>query len=284
MEMSSNMEPSKTPATIATHLYNDKTIGTSTMSEHKYTENQEALLTYLATATDSGLYINEETGKFGEAFETLNNDLVGIIKTKAQAKAALNQLVKKRIFAVDDESYLTLTQHGAEELEGFLQGDEDAAEESEEDLLGDVDTEVIAVLDKEEIAAEAAAAEEEEDLLGDVQAAVIEDSTAGEVADALAEVFEETDKVVLEQVVSHTENYTVNEWTDADEIQWTQTVFADGSSTLKRRRLVSGSWRTDYWGAEFSGDKEKATTSKLAKLARVNNHFTHNPEAAATAA
>lgn len=232
------------------------------MNDIKLTENQEALLARIDLIAEGAWFDDVVT----QAFEQ------EVIKTKLQAKATLNQLIKKGILAVDTtkeegSSWVTLTDLGGDVIGGIITDLGIAAEEvldgladedEDEDLLGDIpEAEVLAVLDADEIEAEAAELEEEEeDLLGDT----------GEI-----------DLVVKEQVVSHTENYTVNEWVDAEDTEWTETLFADGSRTLKRRRLVSNAWRTDYWGAEFSGDSERATTAKLAKLARANGHFTHTP-------
>lgn len=219
------------------------------MNDIKLTENQEALLARIDLIAEGAWFDEVVT----QAFEQ------EVIKTKLQAKATLNQLIKKGILAVDTtkeegSSWVTLTDLGGDVIGGVITDlgiaaeevlDGLANEEEDEDLLGDLVVE-----------AEEELEEEEEDLLGDT----------GEI-----------DLVVKEQVVSHTENYTVNEWVDTEDTEWTETLFADGSRTLKRRRLVSNAWRTDYWGAEFSGDSERATTAKLAKLARANGHFTHTP-------
>lgn len=267
----------------------------------KLTENQIALLSGISADVFS------EPGKdFGAWYDTVVDQAVesGLIKTKNQAKATLNQLIKKNVLAVDTtieegSSWLTLTPAGGDALSALT----DAVEEADEDLLGDVDTSRL-VSGPDPVISESAALQQDlrsthtvpapeedddEDLLGDIQADVIEGTPADEVADALEELYAQesegdVDKVVVEQVVTHTEMYTVNEWEDAEGTLWEETIFADGSRTLKRRRLVSNSWRTDYWGAEFSGDKEKATTAKLAKGARVTGHFTHTPAPAADAA
>lgn len=106
------------------------------------------------------------------------------------------------------------------------------------------------------------AADDTEVILGqDVIAGTPED----EVEEALAEL----------EVVTHTENYEVREWKDEDGTEWTETIFADKSRTLKRRKQVSGQWRTDYWGSEYEGDNERYTTAKLAKMARAYGTFTH---------
>ncbi len=70
-----------------------------------------------------------------------------------------------------------------------------------------------------------------------------------------------------------TETYTTNEWTEGD-AQWTETIFNDGSYTLRRHRQVSGAWRTDFWGKEAGAEKKALTTSAKAKAARVNGTFT----------
>lgn len=69
----------------------------------------------------------------------------------------------------------------------------------------------------------------------------------------------------------------VTEWTAAgmeDTVYWTEIKFADDSRTIKRRQKVSGAWRTDYWGAEFAGDKERMTTSAKVKDALRKGNFT----------
>lgn len=60
--------------------------------------------------------------------------------------------------------------------------------------------------------------------------------------------------------------FGTTEWTEG-ETEWTRHTFSDGSSTLKRRRQVSGAWRTDYWSTEYAGGKETLTTSRLVKQA-----------------
>lgn len=240
------------------------------MKDYKLTENQTNVLFNITL--DEGAWFDAAALQAAEA---------NAVKDARQGKVILNQLIKKGVIAVDTtveegSSWLTLTSLGGEiigdlitqaglDTEEVLAPEPDA--EEDEDLLGDVSV------------------DEDEDLLGDIQADVIEGTPANEVADALAELYEQqsagdVDTVSHDQVVSHTENYTVNEWADADETEWTETIFADGSRTLKRRRLVSDAWRTDYWGAEFSGDKERATTAKLAKMARAYGRFTHTPHVA----
>lgn len=70
------------------------------------------------------------------------------------------------------------------------------------------------------------------------------------------------------------ENFSVEEWED-EGTEWIRTTFSDGSYTLRRRRRVSGSWRTDFWGAEAGALKQKATTSRAAKAARAEGRFLH---------
>jgi hypothetical protein len=229
------------------------------------TENQVLLLNGIHDAQFS------EGPEFGAWYDDVVTQAFekGIIKTKQQTKATLNQLIRKKVLDVDTTkeegaSWLTLTVAGGDALAALQDAsdedapDEDVAEDDDdEDLLGDTGAiEIVPAAAPEE--------DEEEDLLG-VEAAEVETIS---------------DSITQEQVVSHTENYTVNEWTDADDTEWTETIFADGSHTLRRRRKVSDSWRTDYWGAEFSGDKEKATTAKLCKMARAAGHFNHTPHAA----
>lgn len=166
----------------------------------------------------------------------------GLVKDRTTARRVLDQLIKKGTLAAD-----TTVEAGSTWLE---------------------------VKAAEEWFASGPAEEVEEDLLG-VQQDVLEGTPADEVADALQEIEEEETGKPIEQVVTHTENYKVNEWTTEDGTEWTETVFSDNSRTIKRRKQVSGQWRTDYWGAEFEGDKERYTTARQAKAARAYGTFTH---------
>jgi len=69
------------------------------------------------------------------------------------------------------------------------------------------------------------------------------------------------------------ETFAVSEWADEDETEWVSTAFADGSSTLRRRRQVSGAWRTDFWGTTADG-KKVSILSRDAKAAREAGTFT----------
>jgi hypothetical protein len=215
------------------------------MSETKYTENQTAILANVDLSN-------------GAWFDNLVNDIAakGLVKNKQQAKVSLNQLIKKGTLSADTTVEEGSTWIELKVTEPWFRSETSPAEE--------------------------APAEEEDDLLGLIQQDVIEGTPADEVADALAEIEaeetgEDVDTVVAEQSKTVTENYTELEWTDHEGTEWTETTFNDGSRTLKRRKKVSGSWRTDYWGAEFAGDKERYTTSKFAKMARAYGAFSHNP-------
>lgn len=63
----------------------------------------------------------------------------------------------------------------------------------------------------------------------------------------------------------------VNEYKEGD-TEWTEVTFADASRTVRRRRQVSGAWRTDFWGITAEG-KKVSTTSKAAKAAREAGSF-----------
>jgi hypothetical protein len=231
----------------------------------QFTDNQTAIL--YGIDLSQGAWFDDVVNQ--AAAESLNKD-------KKQARVTLNQLIKKGTLAVDTtkeegSSWLTVVApenwfagyRPYEEEEDDLLGDIEVPDTpaQAEDLLGDSDEDLLG--------------DDDEDLLGDV-AALVPTTPEGVL---LVGVETTHDTVTKDQVVTHSEHYTVNEWVDADEVQWTETLFSDGSRTIKRRRLVSDSWRTDYWGAEFTGDKERATTAKLAKMARAYGSFTHNPVA-----
>jgi hypothetical protein len=74
------------------------------------------------------------------------------------------------------------------------------------------------------------------------------------------------------EVALETETFKIVEFKDED-AEWIETTFADGSKTLRRRRQVSGAWRTDFWGITAEG-KRVATSSKAAKEAREAGTFT----------
>lgn len=57
-----------------------------------------------------------------------------------------------------------------------------------------------------------------------------------------------------------------------DGVEWEQCSFPDGSYTRRRRRQVSGAWRTDFWGTTASG-KRVAILSRDAKAAREAGTF-----------
>lgn len=62
---------------------------------------------------------------------------------------------------------------------------------------------------------------------------------------------------------------------DENGAEWTRTVFPDLSYTLKRRQKVSGAWRTDYWGCEGVGEKERFCLSRDVKAAIARGSFQH---------
>jgi len=198
----------------------------------KYTENQTAIL--------AGVDLSD-----GSWFEDIVTTVAeqGLNKDKKQARVTLNQLIKKGTLGVDTtkeegESWVYL-----QETEPWFRSEQGLPEEAP---------------------AEEASEEDEEDLIGEVHED--EPEAAEEAPSAAADVTKTVE-----------DNYTVREWTDEHEVEWTETVFNDGSRTIKRRKKVSGSWRTDYWGAEFEGDAERYTTAKFAKMARAYGNFKHNP-------
>jgi len=164
----------------------------------------------------------------------------GLNKDKKQARVTLNQLIKKGTLGVDTTKEEGESWVYLQETEPWFRSELglEPAEEVEEDA--------------------------EEDILGHVE----EEAPAAE---------ETPEQVPTAERTEETELYTVREWTDENEVEWTETTFHDGSRTIKRRKQVSGSWRTDYWGAEFEGDKETYTTAKFAKMARAYGNFKHNP-------
>lgn len=218
----------------------------------KLTENQTAVISYILGATRSGQYIQD--GEFGVWFDSLAKEAAsgGFIKDVKQAKVTLNQMIKKNLFKVDTtieegSSWLELTDAGKEALTQVLLPEEDA-----------------------------------EELVGDIRADVEPGTPEDEVEDAIAELEEEAapaeadEDLIGEVTTTQTETGgTVREWTDADDVEWTEIHFSDGSRAIKRRKKVSGSWRTDYWGAEFEGDKETYTSAKRFKMAKAYGFFTH---------
>lgn len=89
--------------------------------------------------------------------------------------------------------------------------------------------------------------------------------------DDLADLIGETP--AAEVVVGEDDQPFVAKEEDEDGTQWTRTTFGDGSYTLKRRRQVSGAWRTDYWGCESGSDKEVFCLSRDAKAALAAGSF-----------
>lgn len=78
-------------------------------------------------------------------------------------------------------------------------------------------------------------------------------------------------------IVEVHDTYEVTQWAEEVEgygvTEWIRTEFTDGSWTLRRRRNVSGAWRTDFWGQEAGADKKVFTTSGAAKKAREAGTF-----------
>lgn len=72
--------------------------------------------------------------------------------------------------------------------------------------------------------------------------------------------------------------YEVKEWSEdlAPEeggyTEFIETTFPDGSLTLRRRRKVSGAWRTDFWGVDAAG-KRYFILSRDAKAARTAGKY-----------
>lgn len=208
----------------------------------KFTENQTAVLSNLDFS--EGMW-------FDTAAELA--DVRQLVKDKKTARVVLNQLIKKGTLVAD-----TTVEEGStwlelkEAPEPWFRSETAPVEEEEEE-------------------------EAEEDLVGtqDVEPGTPED----EVADAIAEIEAEEEDLVGDVATTHTENYVVREWTDADDVEWTEVTFPDKSHALKRRKKVNGAWRTDYWGAEFEGDKETYTTAKRFKMAKAYGSFTRiDPE------
>lgn len=97
-----------------------------------------------------------------------------------------------------------------------------------------------------------------------------------DLADLIGETVEEEELDVTEEnrfVVGEGDEPFVAKETDEDGTEWTRTTFEDGSYTLKRRRQVSGAWRTDYWGCESGSDKEVFCLSRDAKAALAAGSF-----------
>lgn len=211
------------------------------MSKNNLTANQASVLKAIM---QENFYISQEDGDFAGAFDTFATDLAsaGYLKDKKTAKVVINQMLKKRIFAIDADEVLSITDAGKfAYTELIFEGNPEGLAEQERHL--------------EEVAVRVAAPAEEadEDLIG------------------------EADPVVVETKVTEGEAYTATEWTeDGTEapVEWTETIFADGSKTLKRRQKVSGAWRTDYWGWEAGSDKKLFTTAKACKMARAYGTFT----------
>lgn len=118
--------------------------------------------------------------------------------------------------------------------------------------------------------------------LGDDDAAYYLTELGAEVARELhggevVEVEEISADTTVAEVETPEGEAVVTEWTTEgteDTVSWTEVTFPDASRTIKRRQKVSGAWRTDYWGAEFAGDKERLTTSARVKEALRKGNFT----------
>ena len=104
----------------------------------------------------------------------------------------------------------------------------------------------------------------------------LEGITLEDVDAALAMLDEEEELVgeVTEENRFEDDQPFVAKEEDEDGTQWTRTTFGDGSYTLKRRRQVSGAWRTDYWGCEAGSSKETFCLSRDAKAALAAGSFT----------
>ena len=193
----------------------------------KFTENQTAVLANIDLSA-------------GVWFDSLVNDVAakGLNKDKKQARVTVNQLIKKGTLVAD-----TTVEEGSTWLE---------LKEAPEPWFR---SETLPETD------------EEDDLVGEVQQDVLEGTPEDEVADAIAEIEEAPKKVsrrrkaeieagfqveseedliggTPEVSTTHTESYTAREWTDADGVEWTEITFDDKSRAIKRRKQVSGSWRT----------------------------------------
>lgn len=84
-------------------------------------------------------------------------------------------------------------------------------------------------------------------------------------------------RVILEQaaaaeVVLDTEAFKITHRNE-DGTEWDTCTFADGSFTERRRKQVSGAWRTDFWGTTTEGERV-SILSRDAKAAREAGTFT----------
>jgi len=253
----------------------------------KLTAKQTALMTAIGekyfSFFDDGIV--EGGGIWSDA---LTGEIAGSTKydvsdTPKGAARVMVSLEKRGLLAIsgdesegDDGVWVELTAEGAKvanELAETAKFEAEVAEIEDEDLVGQIQTEgskaVGAWLDDTIEAFQQAAAEADEAIQAIVEHSDVEVEEAGSI---------DAEGNSLTVTTTHsTDTYTVREWTDGDDVEWTETDFADGSRTIKRRKKVSGSWRTDYWGAEFKGDAERYTTAKFAKMARAYGSFSHNP-------
>ena len=233
----------------------------------KLTNNQVTVLRTVLKKSKGGDADYIQNGEIGMWFDDLVIDSVeNGLKDKKQARVTVNQLIKKGIFRAD-----TTVEEGSTWLEM-----PDAGKEALTEALFANDPEELE-RQKAHLASLEQTDEDVDDLVGDIRADVMEGTPEDEVEDAIAEIEAEDEDEDLVGTVetTHTENYTVREWTDADDVEWTEITFGDKSRVIKRRKKVSGSWRTDYWGAEFEGDKETYTTAKRFKMAKAYGSFTH---------
>lgn len=108
----------------------------------------------------------------------------------------------------------------------------------------------------------------------EAEEAPVQEELEIELDDLIGETVAEDELDVTEENRFEDDQPFVAKEEDEDGTQWTRTTFGDGSYTLKRRRQVSGAWRTDYWGCEAGSSKETFCLSRDAKAALAAGSFT----------
>lgn len=215
----------------------------------KLTAKETALMTQIAKGQfsyfDEGLVAG--SGIWSDA---LTHEAGAAVSSSARGAATvMSSLCRKGLLHSDQGAYLSeSTEDGA-----WVELTE-AGQAWIEEFNGETQAEAT-----ERILAERAAAKEE----------LVFDTTQAEV------IYEEIDGVVTidkDPVAEGTiPGSIIREFVDgADE--WIVETFADNSQVTRRRRQVSGAWRTDFWGYTAEG-KKVPTTSKAAKAAREAGKF-----------
>lgn len=108
----------------------------------------------------------------------------------------------------------------------------------------------------------------------EAEEAPVQEELEIELDDLIGETVAEDELDVTEENRFEDDQPFVAKEEDEDGTEWTRTTFGDGSYTLKRRRQVSGAWRTDYWGCEAGSAKETFCLSRDAKAALAAGSFT----------